>query len=426
MDAGSGPPLWARRIRQYRTLGAWSQQDLAGELNRLDPQARLDGNTVSRWERGLYRPSPFYARLLASCFHVTPAEMALVDAGSQEDSVHRRDFLRDSMGMAAAIGSAAAVPIERIQHVFGKRAGVDAQAVSAMADVLLSLERLQRHIAPAALLGPTVGHLQAMTATLRSSMPSGLRRGLSSIAAETACMVGALRHASGDAEGAVHYFELAMRAARDAGDDALGAYIAGQRAMCEREDGRIPLAESARIFSEGGYGFTAGAATTPARVWLLAKAADAHAQMGDEEAAMRALASAQDLLNRRPVEEEESRPRTPPSSWDQRWLDGEVGTTLSRLGATDRARDALDAALVAITPELRIDQLWLLLAKSRTYVDDREPEEASRLALQVLAEARQLNYPPLMVEVQTLGERLRHWRRRPRVGELREALAEIA
>jgi tetratricopeptide (TPR) repeat protein len=407
-------------------LGAWSQQDLAGELNRLDPQARLDGNTVSRWERGLYRPSPFYARLLASCFHVTPAELALVDTGSQEDFVHRRDFLRDSMGMAAAIGSAAAVPIERIQHVFGGRAGVDAQSVSAMADVLLSLEKLQRHIAPAALLGPAVGHLQAMTAALRSSMSGGLRRGLSSMAAETACMVGSLKHASGDPDGAVHYFELGLRAAREGDDDAMGVYIAGQRAMCERDDGRISVADSERIFSEGAYGFSAQAATTPARVWLLAKAADAHAQMGDESAAMRALDSARELLNRRQVEGEPVRPRTAPSSWDQRWLDGEVGTTLSRLGATDRARDALDAALVAITPELRIDQLWLLLAKSRTYIDDREPEEASRLALQVLAEARQLNYPPLMAEVQTLGERLRYWRRRPRVGELREALAEIA
>lgn len=405
---------------------AWSQQDLAGELNRLDPQARLDGNTISRWERGLYRPSPFYARLLASCFHATPAELALVDSGSQEDFVHRRDFLRDSMGMAAAIGSAAAVPIERIQHVFGRRSGVDVQAVSALGDVLLSLERLQRHIAPAALLGPACGHLQAITATLRSSMPSGLRRSLCSIGAETACMVGSVKHGSGDADGAVHYFELGRRAAREAEDDALGAYIAGQRAMCEREDGRISLADSERVFSEGTAGIPVSAATTPARAWLLAKAADAHAQMGNQEAALRALDAARELLNRWPEGSEELRPRNPPSSWDQRWLDGEVGTTLSRLGATDRARDALDAALVGITPELRIDQLWLLLARSRTYVADREPEEASRLALHVLREARQLSYPPLMAEVQTLGETLDHWRRRPQVGELREALAEIA
>lgn len=401
-------------------LGAWSQQDLAGELNRLDPQARLDGNTISRWERGLYRPSPFYTRLLASCFHATPAELALVDSGSQEDLVDRRDFLRDSMGVAAAM------PIERIQHVLGGRSFVDVQTVTALGDVLLSLERLQRHIAPAALLGPACGHLQAITATLRSSMPSGLRAGLCSIAAETACMVGSLKHGSGDADGAVHYFELGQRAAREAGDDALGAYIAGQRAMCEREDGRISLIDAERVFSEGTAGIPVSAATTPARAWLLAKAADARAQMGDEVAALRALDTARELLNHRRAEAEEPRPRTPPSTWDQRWLDGELGTTLSRLGATERAHDALDAALIGIPPELRIDQLWLLLAKSRTHVVDREPEEASRLALQILNEARQLNYPPLVAEVRTLGDSLRHWRRRLRVGELREALAEIA
>jgi tetratricopeptide (TPR) repeat protein len=357
---------------------------------------------------------------------VTPVELALVDPGSQEDDVDRRAFLRDSMGVAAAIGSAATVPVERIQHAFGRRTGVDAQSVSAMADVLISLERLQGHIAPSALVGPVVGHLQAMTAALRSSMPGGVRRNLSSLIAETAGMIGTLKHAGGDPDSAIRYYALSLRTAREAGDAALGAYVVGQRAICERETGRISVAEARRAFAEGADGIDTARASTPARVWLLAKAADAHAQLGERDAALRSLDEARRLLARRGPQESAVRPRTPPSTWDERWLDGELGTSLSWLGETSSARDALDSALVGIPAEFRIDRLWLQLAKARTYVHGREPEEASRLALQVLTEARQLNYPPLVAEVQTLGEQLRQWRRRAPVGELREALADIA
>jgi hypothetical protein len=114
------------------------------------------------------------------------------------------------------------------------------------------------------------------------------------------------------------------------------------------------------------------------------------------------------------------------SSWDARWLAGERGASLARLGRSQQSRAALDEALDTIGPGQSKDRLWLLIAMARTYVHDREPEEACRLAAEALAGAVQMHYQPVIHELLSFRQALARWRATGPVRELDEQLAAAA
>jgi len=43
-----------------------------------EPEVRVDGHMVGRWERGIRRPGPRYARLLCGLYDRLPEELDLV------------------------------------------------------------------------------------------------------------------------------------------------------------------------------------------------------------------------------------------------------------------------------------------------------------------------------------------------------------
>jgi transcriptional regulator with XRE-family HTH domain len=71
-----------RTLYNLRDALAQSQEDVAAALNALAAKkgktAAVTGNQVSRWERGVVYPSPFYRQLLAEHFGVSVAELGLV------------------------------------------------------------------------------------------------------------------------------------------------------------------------------------------------------------------------------------------------------------------------------------------------------------------------------------------------------------
>src|SRR5205807_4921212 len=59
------------RLRWERQRRGWSQDDVVDRLQdvaakRAEPEPGVDRNTVSRWERGISRPTPRYVQLLAA------------------------------------------------------------------------------------------------------------------------------------------------------------------------------------------------------------------------------------------------------------------------------------------------------------------------------------------------------------------------
>jgi transcriptional regulator with XRE-family HTH domain len=62
-----------RRLKQARELRGWSQARLAEMIG-------TDATTVSRWERGLFVPTPHFREKLCQCFGQNAEELGLLDA----------------------------------------------------------------------------------------------------------------------------------------------------------------------------------------------------------------------------------------------------------------------------------------------------------------------------------------------------------
>src|ERR1700730_15667215 len=111
------------RLRWERQRRGWSQDDVVDHLQeaaagRGDPELGVDRNTVSRWERGISRPTPRYVQLLSEVFTLRPEDLGLILAppppapvpqtpvGRPEEpvsklpDVDRRTFLRHAAGVA--------------------------------------------------------------------------------------------------------------------------------------------------------------------------------------------------------------------------------------------------------------------------------------------------------------------------------------
>jgi transcriptional regulator with XRE-family HTH domain len=70
-----------RRLKQARELRGWSQARLAEMIG-------TDATTVSRWERGLFIPTPHFREKLCECFGKNAEELGLLDALPTEPHLH--------------------------------------------------------------------------------------------------------------------------------------------------------------------------------------------------------------------------------------------------------------------------------------------------------------------------------------------------
>ena len=61
-----------RHLKQARELRGWSQAKVAGEIG-------TDATTVSRWERGLFSPTPYFRERLCTLFDKNAWELGLLE-----------------------------------------------------------------------------------------------------------------------------------------------------------------------------------------------------------------------------------------------------------------------------------------------------------------------------------------------------------
>ncbi len=424
------------RLRLQRRRRGWSQEEVAAGLHRVaaalgEPEPGVDATMVSRWERGSRRPRPRYVRLLCRLFDLPAEELGLVDDDAEllpaswstaGEEARRRDLLRELAGLLRlaplppAAKPSGSEPWERLARALRRPGQVDPATVEALEQVTVALQSLEPTVVSShVLLGPVIGHLEAITNLLQGSLPSSTRRRLCSLAGQTAGLAGALRWNLDDWDEAMAYFRVGMEAAREAEDRALGAYLMA-RAAC-RPPHREDPASRLRRLRQGWYGFTPADAWPSTQVWLAAKEADAHALLGRTEDCLRALDRAETLLGR--LDESGSRPLPPLIG--ETWLAGERGASLAKLGHTDEARVLLRQVLATLGPTSDRDRLWLTAALAFTFATDNEPEEACRVAGPALSHAAATHLRPV---VHLLGvdllRALGPHRDRPAVRELEE------
>src|SRR5215472_2908276 len=73
------------RLRYYRKMHHWTQEALANELSLLcgdSAHGLLTATMISNWERGEYKPSPFWQRKLCEFFETTPDDLGLIEKSS--------------------------------------------------------------------------------------------------------------------------------------------------------------------------------------------------------------------------------------------------------------------------------------------------------------------------------------------------------
>jgi len=434
-----------KRLRLQRRLRGWSQEDVAAGLHRTaaslgQPELGVDAAMISRWERGTRKPRPRYVRLLCHLFELPAEQLGMVEdpdvaflsEQSQEtledDEVERREFISK---VAALLGVAAVPapisrfepaspePWERLARALRLPGEVDKETVDHLERVTYALESMgPTEVSSKALFGPVTGHLDAITLLLRSSLSHSLRSRLCSLAAETAGYAGWLRWDMDDPEGAIVYFETGLEAAREAGDRALGAYLMAS-AACQPPYRENPQ-KRIRLINGSMFGFTRKEATPASQVWTAAKEADAYALMGDADGCLRALDRAERALFLIEPDDEKARPRF--NSIDASWLEGERGASLAKLGRTVEARAILQQVLNSLGPSRERDRLWLYTSLASTYLLDREPEEACRVASTALDRASKMQLEPIFRVVEGLRQDMTAYGATPAVKDLEEQL----
>src|SRR5215471_18757061 len=430
MDQASRPN---RRLRLQRRLRGWSQEDVAAGLYRVasglgESDLGVDATMVSRWARGTRHTRPRYVRLLCQLFELPAEQLGLVrDADVSvvpllpsdrlgADETERRDFIE---GMAAMLGAAPLTPDlrgastahgavrmetwDRLDRALSRPGQIDLETVGDLERVTVALEAMEpTAISSRTLLGPATGHLNAISTLLLAPLPSLVRGRLCSLAGETAALVGWLRWNQDDVEGATACFRAGMRAAREADDRALGAYLVG--AMACRTPSRQAPAITLQLLGTRAFGFAREDASATTAAWLAAKEADAWAQLGNEDECMRALDLADEIVDRIDVDDLERRPRH--TTVDRNWLAGERGASLARLGRVEEARAILRPVLAALGPTSERDRLWLLVALAGAYAESGEPEEACELARSALVGAARMQLAPVVQLIARLRTRL--------------------
>jgi transcriptional regulator with XRE-family HTH domain len=432
------------QLRQQRRLRGWSLNRLALELHALairlgEPEPGVDSNTVSRWERGVIRPSPYYTRLLCLLCNLPAAELGLVEepeppasytsldrllSGWGLDEMQRREFLRV---MAAVVGGSALAPLstslpaeawERLAKTLQRPGRIDDATLADLEQVTIALEQLERDVRPRSLLGPTLGHLETLTHLLRENPPTEAQRQIASMLGETAGVAGWLLWDLGANDQASAYVRTALEAAREADDAPLGAYLIGTASVVENRrenpDGRV-----ARLM-ERHFGFSRSDASPTTQAYLAMLEAKARARSGKGDRSLRAIEEATVSMVSRD-DPEWHRPRV--TFYDSVRLAGEQGLCLARLKRSADARGVLEPALAALAPDQVKTRPGLMAALAVTYLHDGEFEEACRVGGQALSMAAELEIEPSRQDVMELREQLTPWDRTPAVRELDEQLA---
>jgi transcriptional regulator with XRE-family HTH domain len=447
-------PRANRQLRLQRRLRGWSQGDVATGLCRIagdlgESDLGVDATMVGRWERGTRRPRPRYVRLLCQLFELPAEQLGLVQDPDpsavplrtadrvEDEAAQRREVMQrmaSTLGLASLppfqragpLGrpSARPEPWDRLDWALGRPGQIDAATVDELERVTRDLESLEpTAIGSRALVGHATGHLDAISTLLQAPLPPGIRPRLCSLAGETAGLLGWLRWNLDDPRGASACFRSGLRAAKEADDRALGAYLAG--AIACRLPGREAPALTLELLQGSTSGFRPADASAATRAWLAAKEADAWARLGREDQCLRALDRATEIVQRMSGagDDEASRPRF--TLVDGTWLAGERGASLARLGRVEEARAILRAVLGSLGPTSERDRLWLLATLAGAHAELDEPEEACRLARSALIGATRMHLAPVLHLIANLRPRLERHQRSLAVQELDEHLRTL-
>lgn len=454
------------RLREAREEQGWTQQQEAEQLARLawlryHERVGVNADMVAKWERGDKRPNPRYRELLSLLHSKTaeylgigpgkparspgaPAESSTVDA-SLLTTLHGAAAVLDQLGAAGAIlqpkmfdawkdelmqrrsllklmgltPAVAALPFAA-QPGGPSRAGKPTpETVGDLEQLAAKYQALYHSTAPAALMTPVVAHLRTISELLRQDPAAAERRRLFVNRARVGTLAGRLAFFDlQDPMAARGYYNLALEAAREAGDHLQAAAALGHVAF-------VPAAE---------HGFTAaldylrGAAHHvtkhphgPVRSWLAAIESEMQTNAHEHTAALAAIDRAREALD------------GPGLSAELPWFDyydatrlaGFAGYATLRADRLDEARADLTGALAKL-PRAAVKQRAVFLADlAMVELHAGELDQACRIAGEAAEQLHEAGYATGAGRLREFRAAVDRWKTSTPVRILDEQLAAL-
>ena len=446
---GHQPPAEGNpRLRLERVARRWDQDDVAAGLQELavllgEAMPGVDANLVSKWERGVRTPGPYYTPRLCLLFQLPPEVLGFLPGprlasecrrlsqalgqalARTVDPVRRRDFLEYLLWGGAALATSSAIDVERI--VAAASGHVDRRLLDDLHTVANEDARRMHTDAPRDLLPQVERHLAYAQAMVRGARLSTEETRLYLVAGTLAAVAGKLSFSLGNPGDAHAHYVAADSYAREAGDGPLRGYVLGLRRQLYSDLWRgwsgmsssMPL----QLLEEGLA--SVGPTSSPwLRTWLLACRAEEHATRGDQRSAHRDLEEADNLLGTASTAEDGFFAHWYESP-DAR-LAGYRGKCAELLGATAEATSTIERVLDALSPSLVSVRCYVLADLATACAKEEEIERACGLLIESVDLGSEGGLAGHFQRVIGVRQHLWTWRDTTSVRELDERLHQIS
>ncbi|MDX3611963.1 helix-turn-helix domain-containing protein [Streptomyces europaeiscabiei] len=345
MNWSEGVAREASRAGDYGRVIELARRAARMTQRQLGDACGLSQPAVSRMEkRGVGDYNMTTLARAAGHLGIPPTFVGLADTGTAPaappeglDPVQRRQFLAGALATAAT--PARQNPSPRFPDWGAEQADVLRVATSAY--------RRMDATVPARQLSDTVqGHMRLVRTVAAQALDQGSRARLAAVGSEVASLAGWLSWDMADAGSARTWYGAAIKAARRSGDRLLIAYQQGSLAQFEVEAGNAAQGLS---LIRGARRQLGSERPAIAAAWLAALEAVAHATVGDERAADRALIASMNEVEQMQISSEEAPPWPWVFAFDQRKVAAARVTCGARLARPRWVLTSLDDATAALT-----------------------------------------------------------------------------
>ncbi|MFF0507356.1 helix-turn-helix transcriptional regulator [Streptomyces fimicarius] len=218
----------ANGLKAARAARGWSQEKLIHEMRRFAEQRLLDVASpaslkvyISEWENGRRTITDRYAALLRPLLGVTDAELR---------------------GGPVAVATASAGGYDELLSRIDSASSLGQSMVQSFLDQTELLRTMDRQMGAAGLVDQMNGHLAALEDALTFAVLPGARRPIAAALAGASTLAAWQALDAGAVERAWRRYELAKKAAQDAGSALYLAHAMGEQAYVLADAGRPLLA----------------------------------------------------------------------------------------------------------------------------------------------------------------------------------------
>ncbi len=365
---------FGRELRRRRESAGLSQRQVGEKLANLawahlNVRVGVDGNLVSRWERGVASPRPPYPELLSRLFQATVEDLGLRPGLPPQPTTGRTDdvglfestmMIVDRMRRAGS-SNVSDTTLDRLERM--------------TVDMVSEYERL----GPLVLAPRLIEQRQWVERLFDDRQTLRQRARLHRIAGRLSGLLGSLAVDRGALSTARAYCDEAYQLADLADDDELRAWVRATQALTEYYAGEytdcLALAMAGLEYSRGG--------AQQARL-LVQGQARAAGKLGDLHMVQAAIERAQGLA--RPNPPGTVSPCLALDGYCQARIDGNAATALLSAGDLTGSRRAAFAALGPFdAAEMTGPRSLTRIDIALTYLSEDDPDRAAHLVVEALS-----------------------------------------